>query len=95
MSEMKNIKAAGPDEIATEIITALEDFGIEKLTECINEVYDTGDIPKHLSKSIFMALPNKPGAIECELHRTISLMSHIIKMLLRVIILRTRSRIKP
>ena len=61
------------------MIKALGDFGIEKLTIMANEIYDTGKIPQDLSKSIFIALPKKPGAIECELHRTISLMSHITK----------------
>ena len=95
MSKMKNNKAAGPDEIVAEMVSALDDFGLQKLTECLNEIYDTGEIPEELSKSIFIALPKKAGAIECELHRTISLMSHIIKILLRIIMLRARSRIMP
>ncbi|GFN91009.1 endonuclease-reverse transcriptase [Plakobranchus ocellatus] len=48
-----------------------------------------------LSKSIFIALPKKPGATECELHRTISLMSHITKILQKIIMLRIRIKIKP
>ena len=95
MSKMKNNKATGPDEIVAEMVSALDDFGLQKLTECLNEIYDTGEIPEELSKSIFIALPKKAGAIECELHRTISLMSHIIKILLRIIMLRARSRIMP
>ena len=93
--EMKRNKAAGPDDIVTEMIVALEDFGIEELTEVLNEVYDSGEIPEDLSKSIFIALPKKPGANECELHRTISLMSHVIKILLRILMMMSaKSRIK-
>ena len=40
-------------------------------------------------------IPKKPGAIECELHRTISLMSHIIKLILRIIMTRIRRVIRP
>ncbi|GFN95634.1 endonuclease-reverse transcriptase [Plakobranchus ocellatus] len=76
-------------------IEALEDFGIGKVTHLLNEIYDTGQIPTDLSKSIFIALPKKPGATECELHRTISLMSHITKILLKIIMLRIRNKIKP
>ncbi len=94
VNKMKKNKAAGPDEIVTEMITALEDFGTEKLTDVINEVYNSGDIPEDLSKSIFIALPKKPGATEYELHRTISLMSHIIKIILRIIMMRARSKTK-
>ena len=67
------------------MIEALEDFGISTLTEMTNEIYDSVTIPEDLSKSIFIALPKKPNAIECELHRTISLMSHVIKIVLRII----------
>ena len=85
VSRMKGNKARGPDGIVIEMIKALDDFGIEKLTIMANEIYDTGKIPQDLSKSIFIALPKKPGTIECELHRTISLMSHITKVILRVL----------
>ncbi|GFO09658.1 endonuclease-reverse transcriptase, partial [Plakobranchus ocellatus] len=71
------------------------DFGIGKVTHLLNEIYDTGQIPTDLSKSIFIALPKKPGATESELHRTISLMSHITKILLKIIMLRIRNKIKP
>ena len=76
-------------------IKALDDFGIEKLTIMANEIYDTGKIPQDLSKSIFIALPKKPGTIECELHRTIRPMSHITKVILRVIMMRVRRCTKP
>ena len=65
------------------------------MTEIINEIYDSGTILEDLSKSTFIALPKKPNATECELHRTISLMSHVIKMILRMIMWRARKNIKP
>ncbi|GFO02707.1 endonuclease-reverse transcriptase [Plakobranchus ocellatus] len=95
IKKMKHGKATGPFNISVELIEALEDFGIGKVTHLLNEIYDTGQIPTDLSKSIFIALPKKPGATECELHRTISLMSHITKILLKIIMLRTRNKIKP
>ena len=39
-------------------------------------------------------IPKKPGAIECELHRTISLMSHAIKLIRRIIMTRIRRVIR-
>ena len=44
---------------------------------------------------VFIALPKKPGATDCELHRTISLMSHVTKLLLRIIMMRVRNKINP
>jgi len=54
-----------------------------------------GEFPEDLNKSILIALPKKLGAAECEKHRTISFMSHITKIILRILLLRARSRIKP
>ena len=93
--KMKNNKAPGPDGITTEMIKALDDFGIEKITILANEVYDNGKIPEDLSRSIFIMIPKKPDAIECELHMTISLMSHILKLILRIIMPRIRRVIRP
>lgn len=48
---------------------ALEDYGVDKLREGINKTYDDGKFPEDLNKSIFIALPKKPGALNCEQHR--------------------------
>ena len=85
---MKKGKTAGPDKITIEMIESLEEFGIDMLTEFLNAIYDSGEIPSDLSKSIFIALPNKPGATKCESHRTISFMSHITKILLKSLMAR-------
>ena len=90
---MRKNKAAGPDGVVIEMIEALEEYGVEKLTEIINKIYDDGKFPEDLSKSIFITLPKKPGAVDCEQHRTISLMSHVTKIILRVLLLRLRGRI--
>jgi len=94
IKKMKRGRATGIDEIAVEMIIALEEFGIEQLTKFANKVYDAGKFPDELSKSIFIALPKVNGAIECDLHRTISLMSHVTKIILRVILLRARNKVR-
>ena len=95
INKIKKNKAQGPDNIVIEMIQATGDFGIDKITEISNEIYDSGKIPEDLTKSIFIALPKKPGATECELHRTISLMSHVIKIILRVLMMRARRCTRP
>ena len=81
--KMKLGKATGP----VELVAALEDYGIDKITTLINGIYGIGQISPEISKSILIALPKKLGATECELHRMISLMSHITKSLLRIIMM--------
>ena len=69
--------------------------GIDKIATLLNEIYDTGQFPPNISKSVFKALPKKPGATGCELHRTVSAMKHITKILLKIIMMRARNKIKP
>ncbi|GFR58185.1 RNA-directed DNA polymerase from mobile element jockey-like [Elysia marginata] len=92
---MKNGKAAGPDQIPIELLKALGNWGIDQLTKLLNRIYDTGNIPKDMLISTFITLQKKPGATECENHRTISLMSHTLKLLLKILLTRIRSKIKP
>ena len=39
------------------MITSLEEYGVSKVTDIINEIYDTGEIQEDLYRSIFIALP--------------------------------------
>ncbi|CAF4310248.1 unnamed protein product, partial [Rotaria magnacalcarata] len=95
IKSMKTNKATGPDGISIEMIQCLDELGVDVMTKLINKIYDTGEIPEDLTKSIFIALPKKPGATECELHRTISLMSHITKVLLKILMMRMKNKITP
>ena len=51
LGKMKNSKAAGGDEITAEILKALCDFGIEKLTVLFNNIYDTGFLSEEMLSS--------------------------------------------
>ncbi|KAG1673509.1 Craniofacial development protein 2 [Nymphon striatum] len=95
MRKMKHGKATGPDNIPIEAISALEDLGIKMTTKFLNLIYDSGKIPDDLCKSVFITIPKTPGATECALHRTISLMSHFTKILLRVLMIRMRKSLRP
>ena len=78
-----------------EVFAVLEDIGIDFLTKLLNSIYDSGKIPKDLAKSVFITLPKIPGTIDCELYRTISLMSHLTKVLLRIIMARMHKSQRP
>ena len=85
-------KSPGPDDIVTEMLVAAGDMGIAELTEPSNMMYIQGGFPSELNKSIFITLPKVNGVTKCEKHRTISLMSHITKLVLRIVINRIRGR---
>ena len=77
------------------LYTRVADIGIDFLTKLLNSIYDSGKIPKDLAKSVFITLPKIPGTMDCELYRTISLMSHLTKVLLRIIMARMRKSLRP
>ena len=56
LKKMKRHGAAGPDEIFTAMIISFEEYGVSKVTDIINEIYDTGETPEDLCRSIFIAL---------------------------------------
>ena len=53
---MKTRKAPGPDEVVTEMITALDEAGIDLVHRPVSRIYDTGNIPEDMLKSIFVTL---------------------------------------
>lgn len=63
------------------MLIALDDFVIDNITEIINKNYKSVHLPDDLTRSIYVALPMKPNENEYELHWTIGLMSHIIKII--------------
>ena len=95
LHKSKTSKAAGPDEVVTEMLKALGDTGVNIVHSLVNKIYDSGEIPNEMLKSVFIALPKKPNTLDCDQHRTISLMSHILKLLLKIVLERCRSKIRP
>ncbi|XP_037772682.1 uncharacterized protein LOC119568296 [Penaeus monodon] len=81
--ELNSGKAAGLDNINTEILKALDEDNIQHVHRFCNLVYKIGIFPGDLNDSIFIRLPKKPKATECSEYRTLSLMSHVLKIILR------------
>ena len=91
IQELPKGKAAGDDGICAEILQNLGEKGISSLTELINKIYDTGDLSIDFVKSIFIQIPKVSKAMECNENRTISLIAHAAKILLKII----KKRITP
>ena len=92
MKIAKKNKAMGPDGIPIEALKALEMMGIDLVHHLIDRNYETDVVPDEMLKSVFVTLPKKPGAPECENFRTISLMSHALKLLLRIMVQRIEKK---
>ena len=95
IKQMKQGKAMGEDGVAVEMVEALGAWGCDVVVQLANKIYDTGQIPTPMQLSTFITIPKKPGAMECNKHRTISIMSQLGKIVLRVILHRIRNKIRP
>lgn len=60
--------------------SVLDDAGVRMLTKLFNKVYTGGKMPTEWLKSYFITLPKKPSAKVCVDFRTISLLSHVLKV---------------
>ena len=83
-------KAPGPDDITTEMLVAAGGRGVTEITNLANMMYSEGRFPEQMYKSIFITIPKVRECAKCEKHRTISLMSNVTKLVLRVIMSRLR-----
>lgn len=91
MSSLANGKAAGVDGIPIELLKAAGDEGVRVMTILCNKIWDTGQWPNEWKKSVFVPLPKKGDARECSNNRTIALISHASKIMLKVIQARLES----
>ena len=82
---MRKGKATGQDEISAEILAALDSKNLTIIAEICNDIYHTGSFPKDMRQSIFVPIPKRPNAHNCSDFRTISMMSHMTKLLLKII----------
>ena len=94
INKLKNNKATGTDLIAAEMLKALDDGPLGKLTQLCNEIYNTGYWPKELKESIFIPIPKKPKATRCQEYRKISIMSQVTKLLLKIVMDRMKGKIE-
>ena len=95
IKQMKRGKAIGEDGVAVEMLEALEGWGCDVVVELANKIYNTGHIPTQMQLSTFITIPKKPGAVECNKFRTISIISQLGKIILRIVLSRIRNKIRP
>ncbi|XP_017304472.1 uncharacterized protein LOC108254040, partial [Diaphorina citri] len=88
ISKLNNKKSPGSDSIPAEFLKLLDIDGITLITDIINSIYQTGQIPVDFLESVFITIPKINKAKNCSDFRTISLISHASKILL--ILLKSR-----
>ena len=94
VKNMKWRKSEGSDGVVVEMVEAAGDFAIDKITKLTNAIYSTGIVPQNMKESEFIVIPKKNGAVDCSKHRTISIMSQLAKILLKVLDERLKRKVE-
>ncbi|VVC40988.1 Hypothetical protein CINCED_3A024301 [Cinara cedri] len=94
LKNLKNKKAAGIDGIQADLWKEAGEKVKNRLFEIIRDIYATGEMPEDYIKSIIILIPKKAAAKKCEEFRTISLLSHASKILIKITFQRIESKIE-
>ena len=86
IKSLKKGKSAGIDNIPAELVQSGGDCMIDALTIICNKIWLTGEWPMLWTKSLIITLPKKGNLQKCENYRTISLISHLSKVMLKIIL---------
>ena len=86
-------KAPGPDNVRVEVLKLLNETALKNLKHLMNEIYERGRLTKEMCQSVFIPLPKKAGTVQSDELRTISLMSHVTKILLKIVSQLKKSKI--
>ena len=78
-------KASGGDGIPVELFQILKDDAVKVLHSICQQIWKTQQWPQHWKRSVFIPIPKKDNAKECSNYRTIALISHTGKVMLRII----------
>ena len=78
-------KASGGDGIPGELFLILEDNAVKVLHLLCQKIWKTQPWPQDWQKSIFIPIPKKGNAKECSNYRTIALISHASKVMLKIL----------
>ena len=77
-------KASGGDGIAVELFQILKDDAVKVLHSICQEIWKTQQWPQDGKRSVFILIPKKSNAKECSNYRTIALISHASKVMLKI-----------
>ena len=78
-------KASGGDEIPVELFQILKDDAVKMLHSICQQIWKTQQWPKEWKMSVFNSIPKKGNAKECSNYRTIALISHASKVMLKIL----------
>ena len=78
-------KARGGDRIPVELLQILKDDAVKVLHSICQQIWKTQQWSQDWKRSVFIPIPKKGNAKECSNYRTIALISHASKVMLKIL----------
>ena len=78
-------KASGRGRIPVELFQILKDDAVKVLHSICQPICKTQQWPQDWKTSVFIPIPKKGNAKECSNYRTIALISHVSKVMLKIL----------
>ena len=78
-------KASGGDGIPVELFQILKDDAVKVLYSICQQIWKTQQWPQDWKRSVLLPIPKKGNAKECSNYRTIALISHASKAMLKIL----------
>ena len=78
-------KASGGDGIPVELFQILKDDAVKVLHSISQQIWKTQQWPQDWKRSVFIPIPKKGNAKECSNYRTLVLISHASKVMLKIL----------
>ena len=82
---MQNSIHLGGDGIPVELFQILKDDAVKVLHSICQQIWKTQQWPQDWKRSVFIPIPKKGNAKECLNYRTIALISHASKVMLKIL----------
>ena len=83
--EITTNKASGGDGIPVELFQVLKDDAVKGLHSICQQIGKTQQCPEDWKRSVFIPISKKGNAKECSNYRTIALISHTSKVMLKIL----------
>ena len=78
-------KASEGDRIPDELFQILKDYAVKVLHSICQRIWKTQQWPQDWKRSVFIPIPKEGNAKECSNYRTIALISHAGKVMLKIL----------
>ena len=73
------------NEILAKLFQSLQDDAVKVLHSICQQIWKTQQWPQDWKRSVFISIPKKGNAKECSNYRTIALISHASKVMLKIL----------